>query len=323
MFRTEIKIEQALFKINHENKILSLGSCFANTMAKKLIENKFNVLANPYGIIYNPISLFNLLTLPSLLFDKNSFLQNENVWLNYHFHSDFFEYSKDELLNKIQETHKATIEFIKNAHTIIFTFGTAYVYKQVASNSIVANCHKSPAKEFTKELLSSSEIAEQFAQLNTTITSFNPDIKYVFTVSPVRHIKDTIPLNALSKSILRVACNEIAEKHSNAIYFPSFEIMMDDLRDYRFYKKDMIHPTEVAENYIWDKFTSAFFSNDTQKIISSWQSILKALEHKPFHSGSEAHQRFLQETLLKVQQLCNYFNVNKEITFLENKLNKL
>jgi hypothetical protein len=190
----------------------------------------------------------------------------------------------------------------------------------VNTQESVANCHKMPSQNFSKELLNSEEINKGFDKFYSLIKTINPSVQLVLTVSPVRHIKDGMEKNSISKAILRTACYSIQKKHPEIDYFPAYEIMMDDLRDYRFYKEDMIHPSSLAENYIWEKFIAQYFEKDSKEFLKEWEKIRKAIEHKPFHSESEGYQTFLKETITKLQKLSSMVNVEKEITFLKNKL---
>jgi hypothetical protein len=324
MFRTEIQIPSSPIRITHDCHILTMGSCFSNTIGEKLQKNKFNVLVNPFGTIFNPESIFNLLASSATknnIFD-DLFIEHQNLWYNYHLHSDLHAESKEALKLLIEKSTGHTLEFIKNAHIITLTLGTAFVYKLKSSGRIVANCHKVPATNFRKELLTVQEIVKSFNTMYDSISFLNPDIKIILTVSPVRHIKDTIELNSVSKAILRTACHTIMnEGYKNISYFPAFEIMMDDLRDYRYYKEDMLHPTAVAETYIWEKFIDTYMEEPSKDFIKEWTNILKALEHKPFHPHTEAHQRFIRETIKKLNSLGKYVNVEEEIKTLEEQLN--
>lgn len=193
--------------------------------------------------------------------------------------------------------------------------GTAYVYKHIESQKIVANCHKIPQKQFEKKLLTVDEILEAF----DTIDLRNID-EVILTVSPVRHIKDTIPLNSISKSTLLLACHSLCEKYSNFHYFPAYELINDDLRDYRFYKDDLIHPNEMAQKYVWEKFQDTFFEENTQQKIIEIQKIQQAISHKPFHVNSESHQLFLKKTIEKMEKLQHEFDFSNEIESCKQQL---
>jgi hypothetical protein len=254
---------------------------------------------------------------------EHSFLTNQELTANYDFHSSFSSPNKSEVEKKIKETIATSHEFLKSVAWIFITYGSAWVYERNDTGEIVSNCHKLPSTLFTKSLLSQKKVLESFGTFYRDLKSFNPSCKIILTVSPVRHIKDTLQLNSVSKSILRLACQTISEVHPDVFYFPSYEIMLDDLRDYRFYKSDMIHPSAEAEEYIWEKFANCFFDEKTTRFIKLWKPIHTALQHKPFHSGTKAHKSFLTKTLEHLKELSKIVNVDKEINALESELSGL
>jgi hypothetical protein len=322
MFRTELNIASSPFKINHRSKLLTIGSCFSQVIGERLSNNKFDVFVNPFGTIFNPVSITRLLenSMINNFEGIDSSVESSGVWFNHHVHSDFYGTTKEELYSKLKTNLKQVHEYLLQSDTLIITLGTAFVYKLKSNNEIVANCHKVPANNFTKELLTVDEIVNSFGNFINQFKIQNLKFKIILTVSPVRHTKDTLPLNAVSKSILRVACHELSEHFPEVFYFPSYEIMTDDLRDYRFYKEDMIHPTEVAEEYIWNKFSDVYFDQKTKEIIKEWSAVSKALEHKPFRLDSAEYRIFLTETLKKLELLKGKININEEIEKLKNKL---
>ncbi|HXA02678.1 MAG TPA: GSCFA domain-containing protein, partial [Cytophagaceae bacterium] len=221
---------------------------------------------------------------------------------------------------KINEQKILTHKFLLNAKILTITFGTAYVYRLKSNHELVSNCHKMPSSLFTKELLKAEQITKSFDIFYKKIITANPGLKIILTVSPVRHTKDSIQLNSVSKSVLRLACHSLAAANENISYFPAYEIMMDDLRDYRFYKEDMIHPTAVAENYIWEKFIDTYMETQSKEFIREWSGILKGLQHKPFHPESESHQAFIKETIRKVKSLSSRADLRIELNMLELQL---
>jgi hypothetical protein len=321
--RTPIHISPSGIQINHNSKILTVGSCFANVIGEKLERYKFNVKTNPFGVIFNPLSIFKVLEAATTNTDlfKNSSIQNNGIWYNYHLHSDLSSSSFEDLQERISTNISDVHSFIKDVDVITLTFGTAFIYKLVSNDEIVANCHKIPSSNFKKQLLDLNEIESEFSRLYNLIKAINPKVKFILTVSPVRHIKDGIEQNSISKSILRTACHLIQVKNLDVEYFPAYEIMMDDLRDYRFYKADMLHPTEVAEDYIWNKFIDKHIEKNSTEIIKEWEIILRSISHKPFHPASAAHQKFLKETILKLRKLSTTINTEKEIKLLEGQIN--
>lgn len=322
MFRTELITGPASFKIDHRQKILTIGSCFSQVIGERLAENKFEALVNPFGTVFNPVSIIQLLQ-ASANNDFNAIdapIENRGTWFNYHVHSDFYGNTKEVLSTKVKTVLQNVQLHLQQSDVLIITFGTAFVYRLQATQQIVANCHKVPAQNFTKELLTVEEITKTFEALYQQLKAIRPSLNIILTVSPVRHTKDTLSLNSVSKSTLRLACHALNEAYGNVFYFPAYEIMLDDLRDYRFYKADMIHPTEVAEEYIWNKFSNAYFEEDTKQVLNDWASVSKALQHKPFREDSDEYRKFLTETLKRLQLLKDKINVRQEIQLLSQKL---
>ncbi|MBS1487399.1 MAG: GSCFA domain-containing protein [Bacteroidetes bacterium] len=320
-WRTEFFAEPATDTITLAAPVFTIGSCFADEIGLRLLENKFSVAVNPLGTVYNPISIHQLLRfgLQNELPTDESYLQREEVHFNYHFHSSYSALSRNDLKNKIEEAVASAHEFFKKTEWILITYGTSFVYK-LDGNQVVANCHKMPSADFTKVLLTENEIAESFDGFYTLLKSINPRAKIILTVSPVRHTKDTLELNSVSKSILRLACHTLSNKFPDVTYFPAYEIVMDDLRDYRFYKKDLIHPTTEAVDYIWEKFSQTYFNEPTQQFMAEWQKIKSDLRHKPFHPHSEKHQQFLQSVLKKLELLKQTVNVDIEIAEIKSQI---
>lgn len=320
--RTELTVENQGFTLSHQSNILTAGSCFAEVIGNKLKDAKFPSLVNPFGTIFNPLSLFSLLqnSIDNQYLSQDYFIQQDDIWYNYDFHSELSAPTKNELWDQIRVQINESNRFLKKADLLIITLGTSYIYKLLPDNRAVANCHKKPSSYFSKNLLTSEEIVAAFSEVYPQLKKFNPDLKILLTVSPVRHIKDTITLNSVSKSILRVAVHHLTEKFKDVFYFPAYELMMDDLRDYRFYKDDLIHPTPMAENYIWEKFSECFFSEETRSILLEWNHIQKALNHKPFNPASAAHQKFLRDTINKLNKFKNHFSVDTEVKAVEKQL---
>lgn len=316
-FRTEIEIPVYPFKISHSDTVLAAGSCFADAIGGYLKKYKFSVWANPWGILYNPISIHHsFFSLPT---SENWLLHHDGRWLHYGLHSQMNADTREHLQLQIIERQQNLTKYLDSASLIILTYGTAWVYEHNHLQSIVANCHKQPAQLFTKRMLALEEIMVSFSEFYQKLPQ-NNRLKIIVTVSPVRHTKDTLLLNQASKSLLRYACHLLTERHENVYYFPAYEMVMDDLRDYRFYKSDLIHPTADAEEYVWDKFSEAFFSLETQKFLTEWNTVLQALQHKPFNPASAAHQKFILQTLQKIEKWNGLINVSQEIDFLKAQL---
>lgn len=321
-FRTEIILRPAHQKFSLHSKVLTAGSCFAEVMGSKVAAYKVKSLVNPFGTIFNPLSLFKLLTQALTAEAKftGELLERDGFWYAYDLHSSFTAPTQSLLLVKIQNQLNQTHIFLKNTDLLILTLGTAVGYKHKVTNTLVANCHKVPQHQFNKELISCDAITASFVTLYKNLKTLNPTLTVLLTVSPVRHVKETLELNSVSKSILRIACHQIVNQFPEVQYFPAYELMLDDLRDYRFYKADMLHPTEVAENYIWVKFSRAYFNQEFLDFTAQWDKVQQALAHKPFQSGSAAHQQFLQKLLTHLKQLHTLTDCTPEIQEVKSRM---
>ncbi|MFW5699978.1 MAG: GSCFA domain-containing protein [Bacteroidota bacterium] len=308
-FRTEITPDPPGIDITHGDKLMAMGSCFVENIGALLMGYKFNLLLNPFGVLYNPLSIAQ--SIHHLLEEKKvteeDLFSINNLWSNYAFHSRFSSPIKSEALEKMQETTVAAARRIREADILIITFGTAWVYRLKDTKTVVANCHKVPAKAFHHQLATSNEIVVAMKEALGKLRSVNPGIKFIFTVSPIRHWKDGPVNNQLSKSTLFVALHYLLSEMDNVYYFPSYEIMLDDLRDYRFYEADMIHPNEQAIDYIWQKFSHVFFNSNTQSLMKEVQKIRQAASHRPFNPNTEVHQAFLRNQLQKIKNLQNEY----------------
>ncbi|MBT1698334.1 GSCFA domain-containing protein [Fulvivirgaceae bacterium PWU4] len=321
-FRTDVSITPSQHVIGLKNPVLTVGSCFADAIGGNLVRYKFPSMVNPFGVIYNPASIHKVLryAIRHETPPEHTYLQHQQVNLNYDFHSELSALDTRNLHAEISNRIDSVHQFIKTAGWLFITYGTAWVYQRKETGEIVANCHKMPSTTFTKSLMTEQEIVGSFQQLYDALISINPEIRIILTLSPVRHIKDTLELNSVSKAVLRVAMHRITEEFANVEYFPAYEMMMDDLRDYRFYKSDMLHPTEDAEEYIWQKFSDRYFSNETRSFLKQWKSLLSALAHKPFHPASPAHQQFLRETLKRLEELKPKIDVEEEMALVKAQL---
>ena len=318
-FRTEITCPPGN-PIALKDRILTTGSCFADQLGNWLLNNKFEVLVNPFGTNYNPISIHkNLIDLITDEVDNHLLIEQQGIWHHFDYHSNWSSDNKKELINSIRNKQTLVKEYVSQAKVVVITYGTAWVYTHKDQNKIVANCHKVPAREFDKQLLSVEKIIQSFNTLQAIIKSINKNIRFILTVSPVRHVKDTLQMNSVSKACLRLACHQLASQHQEVDYFPSYEIMMDDLRDYRFYDRDMIHPSEEAVEYISQKFSNQYFNQDVITFIEKWSSIKQALTHRPFHPDSTSHQKFLKDLLHKLNAIKEV-SVAEEIKFVQSQI---
>jgi GSCFA family len=320
--RTELIPSRSLSNFSIGEKVVTIGSCFSDDIGKKLVDHKFNVLANPFGNIYNPVSIHKILSmaLKESNPDDFSFLEREGAFFHFDFHSDWNDTDQSILNKRISEQLSKLREALLTSKFLIITYGTAWVYENKETKTIVANCHKKPQEDFEKFLLTQKMIIESFERFHEILKKLNPDCQLILTVSPVRHIKDTLELNSVSKSILRLTCDTLTKTFSNIFYFPAFEIMMDDLRDYRFYKPDMIHPSDQSVDYIWTKFSEVFFKPDTQRFVQEWKNILAALHHHPFRPDSPDHQKFLLRLMHDLGKWKDRVNVEQEIESVKRQL---
>lgn len=315
-FRTELKVSPASARIGLKNTILTQGSCFSDAIGERLSTHKLKALVNPFGVIYNPESIHKALlySIYNEALPPHTFLKHGDLHVNFDFHSEFSALTQQELSTRLNNAVGATHYFIKEADWLLITYGTAWIYERRDTGEIVANCHKLPAANFSKSLMSTQAIVASFARFFEALKKLNANIRIIVTVSPVRHLRDTLELNSVSKSILRVACHEVSAQFADVEYFPAFEMMVDDLRDYRFYKSDMLHPTGQAEDYIWEKFMERYFSQALRDFVKQWSTVLSALQHRPFHPGTAAHQQFLHETLKKLEALSSQVDVREEMS---------
>jgi len=305
-FRTKIPILQTDFKIDYNAKIVSLGSCFAVNIAEKFDYFKFENSCNPFGILFHPLAIEKLIDFAvsgKQFTDKDVFFHNER-WHCFDAHSDLSNSSKEDLIANLNAITTSLKLQLQSASHIIITYGTSWVYRNLESNTIVANCHKVPQAAFSKEILSVETIEKSIQNTLDLIQKINPNVNFIFTVSPVRHLKDGFVENQLSKAHLITAIHQILQ---SAIYFPSYEIMMDELRDYRFYAEDMIHPNSVAIDYIWQRFSETSISEESHSIMKEVETIQKGLAHRPFNPNSESHQHFLSKLNDKMVKLQKQF----------------
>ena len=294
--------------IDYQSNILLLGSCFSENIGDKLSYFKFQSTQNPFGILFHPKAIENLISNTSnkKVYSIDDLTYQNEIWHSFDAHSSLSSASENELLNKLNFATSLTSKKIKEASHIVITLGTSWVYRFIETDTIVANCHKIRQKKFSKELLSVAEISESLAQSISLIKSMNSDVSVTFTVSPIRHLKDGFIENTQSKSHLITAIHTLVNKQ-NVSYFPSYEIMMDELRDYRFYAEDMIHPNKTAINYIWGKFMDTWFSEETKSTMKEIDEIQKGVLHRPFHEKSKQHQQFLKKLEIKKEKIKSKF----------------
>lgn len=304
--QTEIPLKpQQHNLIDYNSRLILLGSCFVENIGEKLGYYKFQNTLNPFGILFHPLAIESLLL--NAINDKeytkeDVFFHNEQ-WHCYAAHSKLSAASKEELLQNLNLAIQQTKQALEASSHIVITLGTAWIYRLIESDEVVANCHKVPQKKFSKELLSVDAIAESLLAMVALIKSVNSKVSVIFTVSPVRHLKDGFVENTQSKAHLISAVHEVVEPRQQTHYFPSYEIVMDELRDYRFYAEDMVHPNSTAINYVWERFKKVWLNVSTEPTIKIVDTVQKGILHRPFNPNSEAHQVFLKSLTEKQEQL--------------------
>lgn len=325
LFRTELIPEKTDVRISHQDPILCVGSCFAENMGDRLNKLKFPVLINPFGIVYNPISCAHVLEkiLSETDFTENDLFENLGLYHSFSHHGRFSHPDKNTVLENINNALEDARIFLKNTKRLVLTLGTAHVFIYKKTNNVVANCHKMLGQEFFRKRLSVEEVAAHLVSVFKEIKNKLPDLEIIVTVSPVRHLRDGLVENQKSKATLLLGLEQVKNALPFVHYFPSYEIFLDDLRDYRFYEKDLSHPNEMAVNYIWKKFSDIYFNEKTKNLNKQIEQINNAVNHRPFHVASDAHQLFLKKQLEKINDLekeNNYLDFNKEKEVLMSNL---
>ncbi len=294
-------------QIGLKQPVLMIGSCFAEEIGAKMDERRFDTITNPHGILYDPISLGVSLKdcLSAKQYSGKDLHKNNELWYSFSHHGRFSNVSETKCLQHINGEITKAHEQLKKAQWLIITFGSAFVYKHKNSDRFVGNCHKLPAAEFEKVLLGKEQIVADWKIQIEALRKFNPQINILFTVSPVRYVRDGLVENNRSKGILLDTVHTLTEQHANCLYFPAYEIVIDVLRDHRFYKEDLVHPNQLAINYVWDKFVSTCCDEGTQKFLEEYEPVLKGLQHRPINENTEAHQKFrigLQEKIKALEE---------------------
>jgi len=322
-FKLDLDIKPSAEKLNLRDSVMLIGSCFTEHMAEKLRQYKFNVLENPHGILFNPQSISQSVT--SYISKKkyqpeNLFYHNE-LWASWEYHSRFSRPDQDEALKNMNRSQEEAHEFLRIADWIMFTLGSAFVY-QLENGEVVANCHKVPNDKFQKRLLQVEEVLSVLDNLIHRLFLFNPKLRIIFTISPVRHLRDGFVENNRSKAVLIQAAHHLINKFSKLYYFPAYELVIDDLRDYRFYAEDMVHPNYLATDYVWEKFSESFIDEQSKEIMKEVNSLNAAKKHKPFQPNSSMHQKFLLINLRKAESLQKAFpflDLSEEINYFSGK----
>lgn len=324
-FRTTLKKIDFPFELSHDDQIITFGSCFADLLGHTLDKHKFDIQNNPFGILFNPSAIYNGLKdiLNQKVYTEHDLTYFNNEFLSLNHHSKFNHANLESCLEGINNEIAKAFFQLQKAKVLFITFGSAYAYRYLESNKLVANCHKIPNPSFAKEIISVEHIVLAFEEIIAKLQEFNPDLQIVFTVSPIRHIKDGIIENNRSKAHLISAVHDICEVNDQCHYFPAYELLMDDLRDYRFYSRDMVHPSSTAEQYILEYFENCFYSNITKDIIKQIKQIQKLIEHRTETPYQNSYLMGVKKQLTNAIMLSSQFDkldLSKEIAHFENIL---
>ena len=308
--QSEVALPEYPFRLDHLSPILMMGSCFTENVGQLLDKYLFPVNVNPFGVSYNPLSVKKGLEalIHKEAYESDDLYQHNDLWLSFDHDTGYSSIQQSEALEKINKDFREAKEMLKRAGTLFITWGTAWIYRFNPSGEVVCNCHKIPASQFTRAKLTTREIIREYEDFLPTLFDYNPKLRIVFTVSPVRHWKDGAHGNQLSKATLLLAGEAIRESFPEQFfYFPSYEIVMDELRDYRFYADDLLHISKQATNYIWERFVQVLLSEDSRKIIGELEPLLKMLGHRPLVPAGEAFQKMLQTREKKLKILKNKY----------------
>lgn len=324
---TPVHINPLPVQLGYRQHVLLMGSCFATGMGERMRQLKLTVNVNPFGVLYNPLSLAAglrmLMEEKPLTVDD---LQYANgLWFSFYHHGSFSHPDRDEALARINAELARSAGFLKKTDTLILTLGTAYVYEHKRSGMVVSNCHKLPAGDFERRMMSVDEVYGCLSQLLSGLTAYRKGLKATITVSPIRHLKDGAHANQLSKATLLLAVDRLCRQFDSVAYFPAYEILLDELRDYRFYADDMLHPSEKAADYIWQRFEEAAFAETDRKVMSEIDKVIAAYHHRPFNPDTEQHRTFLASFYQKVLDLQKRFpdmDLESELRYFSNSNSK-
>ncbi|MFT4203911.1 MAG: GSCFA domain-containing protein [Chitinophagaceae bacterium] len=322
-FQIRLHIPQLEPSIRYEDNILLMGSCFTEHIGKFLEEDKFSVLQNPYGIVFDPETLSRSVVdlMEQNEIAESELFQQDGVWHHWKFHSGYSGLDRKEVLDGMNRSIRQGHDFLKKAKWLLLTLGTSYVYRLAGNNHVVANCHKVPAKNFVRRLNTIEANIQAFDIMLYRLFRFNPDIRVVFTVSPVRHIKDGIVENNRSKARLLETVHHLVDKFDRLHYFPAYEIMVDVLRDYRFYDIDLVHPNYAGTSYVLERFKESCMNAETIELSETLHKIFLAKKHKPFNSESEQHKAFLRKyhaLCLELSEQYPYLDFREELKYFGN-----
>lgn len=309
-FKLSLSPNPSEHKFYYGDRILLIGSCFTENMGAKLRHHLFETLENPHGILFNPVSVKDAIYdyINNRQYTAAELFYWNNIWNSWQHHSRFSGITQEEALAKINDSIAHAHSFLKTANHLVITLGSSWLYTltELATGNlgrVVANNHKAPANWFTKKLMNNLSLTESLDSLLVALKQFNPSLRVVFTISPVRHLREGLVENNRSKAVLIQSVHDVVDPLNGVDYFPAYEYVIDDLRDYRFYAEDLVHPNYTATNYVWEKFVETYMDSDTQNVMKQVAELQLAVNHKPFFAGSTAHQQFLKSSLEKTEAL--------------------
>lgn len=304
-FRTPVQLKKSSQLVDHGHPILTFGSCFSANIGQKLEQSGFNVQINPFGVLYNPASIANAIEriVENRFYTADELMHHHDLWLSLDHHGVYSKSAQTETLEGINSEISLVHQRLQQNPILIITLGSAHVYRYKETGRIAGNCHKLPSRDFVKEMLTVEEVVAAMSHCFKRLTEQNPSTRIILTISPVRYFSDGFFENQLSKSILHLSVAALQKMYPRIQYFPAYEIMMDDLRDYRFYADDMLHPSSLAVDYIWELFREAYFSKETRQVADEIQELHKALAHRPFQKESASYRLFVNNQIKKINQL--------------------
>lgn len=327
-FYTSVEMPEGLPRFSGRERLLLMGSCFATNIGTKLVEAKFACDVNPYGVLYNPMSISAALreALEGKVYRADDLQAHGGLWHSPMHHGDFSAPTAEEALERINTRLEVLREELKGLDVLVATWGTAWVYEDAQTGCIVGNCHKRPERCFRRRRLTVEEVTDDWSDLVRRLRAANPRLRVLLTVSPIRHLRDGLHANQLSKATLLLAADRLVEAMPDVVgYFPAYELLNDELRDYRFYAADMVHPSDVAVDYVWQRFCEACLTDEARRVMDECDAIRKDLAHKPFRPDSDGYKKFLEQILLKIDRLNEkypYLDFEKERMTCRIRLNK-
>ncbi len=326
--QTTVELPTDLPSIDLEQRLLMMGSCFAENMGTLFTESKFRVDVNPFGILYNPLSIAKALerTLEGRPYEAEELFFYREQWHSYMHHGSFSAATKEETLSRINGRLRRAAQTLPETDWLMLTFGTAYVYRLKTNGEVVSNCHQCPERDFIRDRVTVEDIVTIYRPLTERLLARNDKLKILFTVSPVRHLRDGLHANQLSKATLLLAIDRLTSLYPDRLfYFPSYEIVMDELRDYRFYADDMAHPSPVTVAYLWECIGKCFFTEATRKLLEEVRAVTRDVSHRPLHPESEAYRTFNERIIDKIEILtkkCPYLDFHNELELCHTRLNR-